>query len=109
LMISTSSVRRGNNTVKMNTQLADINLSVEMPAAYRIRVLGCLKASWFDRLEGMLIGVTPPTQSPSVTTLSGTLADQAALVGVLNSLHGLRLVILSVECLDEQTHENSKN
>jgi hypothetical protein len=93
----------------MNIQLADITLSVEMPATYRIRVLGRIKASWFDRLEGMAIGVTHPTQSPSVTTLSGTLADQAALVGVLNSLHGLRLVLLSVECLDEQPVKNRGN
>jgi hypothetical protein len=93
----------------MNIQLADITLSVDMPAAYRIRVLGCIKESWFDRLEGMAIGVTPPAQHPSVTTLSGTLVDQAALVGVLNSLHGLRLVLLSVECLDEQPVENPEN
>ena len=31
-----------------------------------------------------------------VTTLSGELADQAALVGVLNQLYNLRVAVLSV-------------
>ena len=37
-----------------------------------------------------------------MTILVGHLADQAALSGVLNSLYGLHLVLLSVENLDEK-------
>ena len=35
-----------------------------------------------------------------VTTLSGQLLDQSGLLGVLNTLHDLRLPLLSVECED---------
>ena len=93
----------------MDTLPGSMTLSADMPAAYRIRVLGSLKASWFDRLEGMTIGVTPARQYLVVTTLSGILADQAALVGVLNSLHELRLMILSVECLEDHPLKNPEN
>jgi len=34
-----------------------------------------------------------------MTTLTGELIDQAALLGVLNALYNLRLTIWSVECL----------
>lgn len=34
----------------------------------------------------------------SVTTLSGPLADQAALMGVLNLVYDLGMVLLWVEC-----------
>lgn len=36
-----------------------------------------------------------------LTTLLGVLADQAALVGVINYLYNLRLPLLCVECLGE--------
>ncbi len=36
-----------------------------------------------------------------ITSLEGTLIDQAALFGVLMALHDLRLPLLSVECLRE--------
>jgi hypothetical protein len=36
---------------------------------------------------------------PPVTVLEGELLDQAALVGVLNSLYGMHLPVLSVQCL----------
>jgi hypothetical protein len=85
----------------MNTQLSGNYLRSDMPATYRIRVQGSIKTSWIDRFEGMTICETPASQYPDVTILSGRLADQAALVGVLNSLHTLRLAVLSVECMDE--------
>ena len=36
---------------------------------------------------------------PPVTTLTGQVLDQAALMGVLNRLYDLCLPLLSVECL----------
>ncbi|MFN8469608.1 MAG: hypothetical protein U0X20_28900 [Caldilineaceae bacterium] len=48
----------------------------------------------------MVISTTPTPDGAVVTTLEGVLSDQAALVGVVNSLHDLRLAILSVECLE---------
>ena len=74
------------------------NLSNDMPATYRIRVQGILAENWSDRLGGMTITTTGQSSEAAVTTLSGRLRDQAALCGVLNTLHDLRLPLLSVEC-----------
>jgi len=79
---------------------------LETPANYRIRVQGDLDATWSQRIEGMAI-VSDLTANPSVTTLKGYLADQAALSGVLNTLYELHLPLLSVENLDEKQADNS--
>jgi hypothetical protein len=87
----------------MATQLISACVSSDQPATYRICVQGRIKASWTDRFEGMAVTFNPPKQSPPRTILQGTLADQAALMGVLNSLYELRLTVLSVECLSGQS------
>jgi hypothetical protein len=71
-----------------------------MPATYQICVQGILDKGWSDRLGGVTITATGQTSDAPVTTLSGRLLDQAALFGVLNALHDLRLPLLSVECED---------
>lgn len=74
-------------------------ISVENPAVYSIRVVGSLNESWSERLSGLTILTynTVLTDDMDVTTLTGKLQDQAALVGVLNTLYNLRLPLLSVE------------
>lgn len=66
-------------------------------ACYRIIVEGSLDECWSGRLGGMQITTTRGDQKP-VTTLHGQLSDQAALMGVLNSLYQLHMSILSVSC-----------
>ena len=77
-------------------------LKLDAPASYRIRVQGLLDASWSDRLGGMTVVTTHPTDSEPVTTLSGRLLDQAALLGALNTLYDLLLPLLSVEYLGSE-------
>ena len=78
-----------------------MELKLDTPATYKIRVKGYLDSSWSDRLSGLAI--SPPSQedAPEVTTLIGQVADQAALAGVLSALYGLHLPILLVECLSD--------
>ena len=83
----------------MNTQLPPSYSGFDGPATYRIGVEGRVPARWCDRLEGMTITERLPEAEPPVTTLLGELSDQAALVGVLNTLYGLHLPVLSVERL----------
>ena len=83
-----------------------MELKLDTPATYRIRVKGFLDSSWSDRLSGLAISRSSQEEEPKVTTLYGRLADQAALAGVLSALYGLHLPILSVECLsDVETEE----
>jgi hypothetical protein len=74
-------------------------LKFEAPGTYRIRVQGILSQNWSDRLGGMAISVSETEEQAPQTTLTGTLADQAALVGVLNTLYDLHLPVLSVDCI----------
>lgn len=68
-------------------------------ATYRIRVAGSLDGSWSERAEGMKVIVHSGTGEGRTTDLVGTLPDQAALMGILDTLysHGARL--LRVESL----------
>jgi hypothetical protein len=75
-------------------------LTFDCPAGYQIRVLGRVPANWSDRLEGMTVAVMTTGAGQSISTLEGELADQASLIGVLNTLYGLHLPVLSIECLD---------
>jgi hypothetical protein len=47
----------------------------------------------------MTIAVITEADQAPVTTLCGPLRDQAALLGVLNTLYDLHLPLLSVECM----------
>jgi len=75
------------------------DLSNKSPAVYRIRVQGELDESWSERLGGMTITLEQIEDHMPVTTLKGTLMDQAALSGILNTLYDLRMSVLSEEYL----------
>ena len=72
-------------------------LTLGMAASYRICAQGALDASWSDRLGGMRITTCRREGYAPVTMLIGPLRDQAALLGVLNSLYDLHLPLVSVE------------
>ncbi len=59
---------------------------------FEIRVRGHLDSKWLDWLEGLEVKLLDNGEM----ILSGTLVDQAALMGVLNKLSGLNLTLLSV-------------
>lgn len=71
--------------------------------AYEIHVKGHLSRDWADWLENLQMCCLENGEM----ILSGFLADQAALMGVLNKLNGLNLVILSVCKLDQKTPEQA--
>ena len=55
-----------------------------------------LDRRWSDWFAGLAIDHAGPD-----TVISGLLADQAALHGVLNRVRDLDLFLISVRCLDE--------
>jgi hypothetical protein len=65
-------------------------------AFYHIHILGHLDESWSDHLSGMTISPVPDTGGAQETLLTGVLADQAALMGVLNTLYDMGFTIISV-------------
>ena len=70
---------------------------LDAPCRYQIVVRGTLDAGWSDRLGGMAISTVSQVEGTPATILLGELADQSALVGVLNTLHDLGLPLVSVE------------
>ena len=70
------------------------------PATYHIHVQGILDESWSDRLGGVVISRAGGTGQSPATILSGRVPDQAALLGILNTLYDLLLPLLSIECED---------
>jgi hypothetical protein len=63
---------------------------------YHIRVKGELDAKWDDWFEGFVMAA----RDNGETLLSGPVADQAALHGVLAKIHGLGLPLLLVAQAD---------
>jgi len=59
---------------------------------YEIQVKGYLDARWNELFEGMTIAWTD-----NVTTISGMVADQAALHGLLARVRDYGLVLLSIK------------
>ena len=68
---------------------------------YEIHVKGHLNRDWADWLENMQICCLENGEM----ILSGMLADQPALMGILNKLNSLNLAILSVNRLDREDPE----
>jgi hypothetical protein len=66
-------------------------------ADYRIAVKGWLSESAVERLGDMKIASVEGEGRATVTTLVGPVRDQAALSGILNSIYGLHLSVLTVE------------
>jgi hypothetical protein len=62
------------------------------PMVYQIRVTGHLGAQWTDWFEGLTITL----QDNGETLLTGLVADQAALHGLLRKVRDVGLPLLSV-------------
>jgi hypothetical protein len=66
-------------------------------ADYVIKVQGHLDASLADWFGPLNVVPTVGEGEQVITILSGTLADQAGLLGLIRHLHGLGVVLLSIE------------
>ncbi len=77
-------------------------LTLDQPATYQIKVPGHLDESWSDWAGGMAITVESEGDGPPVTTLTGVVADQAALHGVLRRLYSLGLPLISVVFVEKE-------
>ncbi len=65
---------------------------------FEIHVKGQLDETWSDWLEGMEMQLVDGGEM----ILHGRIADQAALMGILNKLYRLNLALLSIESQPEK-------
>lgn len=69
----------------------------DIPATYRICVLGGVDSAYAERFWGMEPSLVELTSEPEQTALEGEVADQAALVGIINALYNAGHTVVSVE------------
>ena len=74
------------------------NRAFDQPATYRIRVQGRLDPQWSDWFDGFAIEAEPGGR----TLLTGRVADQPALHGILAKISNLALPLLLVERIDDR-------
>jgi hypothetical protein len=77
-------------------------IKLDQPGTYRIRVQGRLGEHWSAYFEEMTISHERTPDGNSVTVLTGTLPDQAAVQGELQKLYNLGFPLLSAEMIDER-------
>ena len=71
---------------------------------YEIRVAGHLSPQWADWFEGLTITL----EEDGNTLLTGPVADQAALHGLLKKVRDVGLPLLSVNSVEPDTEEVCK-
>ena len=84
----------------MSSTTQSENLQQVAAKRYRIRIHGHLDTSWSERLGDLIITRAYTKHKQPMTILAGSLLDQAALSGVLNTLHELNYELISVENLN---------
>ena len=72
-------------------------LGLDQPATYQIKVQGRLSERWASQFDDMTIATEGEDDGPAITILTSTVADQAALHGLLNRIRDLGLPLLLVK------------
>lgn len=66
-------------------------------AAYVVRIQGCGDETLVDWFGPVDVVCAVDERGRTVSTLAGIVTDQAGLMGLMRHLHGLGIVLLSVE------------
>jgi hypothetical protein len=71
------------------------------PAIYQIRVEGHLDDEWSEWFDGMAID----RKEDGTSVLTGPVADQSALHGLLVKIHGMALPLLSLQRVESDGND----
>ena len=69
---------------------------------YEVQVEGELDLGWAEWFSDLAVTLRFADEQPPITTLTGPVADQAALRGLLCRLWDLNLTLVSVRRLEEE-------
>ena len=89
--------RNGPDEMQRNVLTSHSGSSHSGGGIFEIRVRGHLDDAWLDWLEGLEMKHCDNGEM----ILTGTIVDQAALLGILNKLNRLNLPLLSVTQVDQ--------
>jgi hypothetical protein len=90
-MLCTANRKEGNSMTGLES------IQFDQTATYQIKVQGRLDERWEPWFDGMSIALEPAGDGSTVTALTGPVADQAALYGLINRMRDLGLPLISVE------------
>ena len=76
---------------------------------YRIQVEGPISERWTHWFDDMTIVVGDNDGALAITTLTGPVADQAALLGLLQKLYTLRLPLVLVIREEAETMDDARH
>jgi len=79
------------------------------PAIYRIRIKGVLDQRYAGYFGDMMISTDKKEEGKTTSKLTGSIRDQAELMGILNALYNLHLPIVSIQPLDEESGKQFKH
>ena len=88
--------------------MQDTGRKLHQPGVYQIKVEGRLDESWSAWFDDMGIEVETREDQPAITTLTGSLADQTALHGVLARIRDLSVPLLLVQRIEKAVGEWEK-
>jgi hypothetical protein len=89
------------NKDRRQTPITSHAVSKEGHKVYQIRVKGHLDSSWSEWFEGLTIAY----EADGITVLTGLLADQPALHGLLIKIRDLGLPLVSVNHVEPDSKE----
>ena len=75
------------------------------PATYRIRIVGRVNDGWSDFMSNLKQSFDQENGA-TITTIIGTVTDQAALHGLLERIRDLNLTLISVNTDDPSTQDS---
>lgn len=85
-----------NKSNRPNAHTTDTQHNRDQPNTYQIRIEGHLDSQWAKRFEAMTITLDKNGE----TILTGLVADQAALHGLLRKVRDLGAILVSVVRID---------
>jgi len=80
---------------------------LDQPGIYEIKVQGRLDERWSEWFGGMAIAIEGGGGDLPITTLTGIVADQAALRGIVSKIWDLNLALISLNRVSTQRIEMS--
>ena len=74
-------------------------LGLDQSAIYKIQVQDRLREGWSHWFDDMAITAKSELSGPTITSLTGEVADQSALHGLLNRIRDLGIPLISVHLI----------
>ena len=84
-------------------------ISLDQPIEYEIEIQGRLDKKWSGWFDNMNLRIEDETNGPTTTVISGLVADQAALYGLLNRIRDLGIPLLSVQLMNSDIHRRNRD